>query len=978
MLAKKKDYKSVKIAAVAILIFLLFLVAKYVRVADEMEGTGAANGWFAIWDGKWSPGRGTDTVSGHKTELPLMMGSNERTSVSYLKIALSEALTQPFYFKGLVLSHLFWPSLVVSLLAGAIYAVWWERKKIYHQDAAGAEGGTAKWMEDFEEYNRLYVDDYESGSQTPDNNMIIADGLKLSMDIRKTRLNLNVLVIGGSGTGKTRFLLKPNLAQMNCSYIVTDPSGEIMQSTGKMLLQNGYKVKLFSTSDMAHTNVYNPMDYIYEDNGAISDVKVGILVSTFITNATNLQKRSGGDPFWIKASTACLTAFVLYLAECRPIEERNMYNALRLAQLGKADERPGVNQTELDKLFEEEMNKNPKAKFISSYRTFKLSPAKTANSILISLAVDLNPFSIEAVRNMTTTSYVCERDENGLIKRYIRDKKTNQPIRATDNLDISTVGDEKTALFVDIPQTNGAYNFLVSMMYSQMFDELYSKAKMVCPNRYHIYDKYGQILSSEYTSEEEAKRWIGLYAAATVRQIDGKFYLYNEKATAEETIPELAALSESYIGYFKEVYSEEVGKRLIRKYQQDPADETEKTAVKKKDGSATVISLNRQKNAEPQKSGPYIKRGALRLPVHVRFLLDEFSNIGEIPDFDKMLSTVRKYEISCTIILQSLTQIKAKYDKIWEVLVGNCDVILFLGSSENETDKYISEKLGKATIRTIDSSISQGGSSGSQSTQFKKQARDLLDAAEIGKINNNYCIVCIRSLDPIYKKKVDWEKCEHYPETGDADISNMIDMDFLEKYYKCSPKQTVKANNYAAINNRQRDVIQNNTTPSGKRGLGQPAISIYDEDSLMKGVYGFSYNNMDKEFRATHSVDPQALDPTDISDPEEAAGNQKYPVKQRKSRSAAHKETKAEKGSIPDSGISAEIDQIFSDINEKDHKDIEFSNVLSGLRPSSRKPKKKASYDPEYDLPFGENDMSPKPSAKKASGGSPEDDSFTF
>ena len=349
--------------------------------------------------------------------------------------------------------------------------------------------------------------------------------------------------------------------------------------------------------------------------------------------------------------------------------------------MGKTDEGPSATETELDRVFKAAEQLNPKAKCHSSYKTFHLAPPKTANSILISMAVDLDPFSIDAVRSMTSTSYLCNYDKNGFIKNYVfaKNPKTGvkEPIRASDNLDLRTIGDEKTALFINIPQTNSAYNFLISLMYSQLFDELYSRAEHVSPNRFHIYDKYGQVISSQYETEEAAKRAIYLYSTAEVREYEGHYYIYNPNATPKETLPEMnlkTSKKQSFTGYMREVYSVEVGEALIARYQtsgkhnepeyvepveEEPIEEevleSEIQETEEDDDDTTVIEINldtvknlfgkakgiTNKIPQPKISakpkahksfsgqvsdGPVIKRGALRLPIHVRFLLDEFAN----------------------------------------------------------------------------------------------------------------------------------------------------------------------------------------------------------------------------------------------------------------------------------------------------------------------------------------------------------------
>lgn len=851
-------YRYLKYAAFA---YLIYAVLKYVGIADEMSGSGPANGIFSFFDGRFYPGI-SESAS---TEIPFMNLGGDAGFGEHFLSTLLELATHPFRLHGIVLSHSVLPFLLVFAGIWIAKTLWYLNREINHQDIAGGEGGTASFMdeEDLQEFQKNFTTPHAKGSILPDQNICLGDGVFLATDTHKTKLNLNTLTIGGSGTGKTRGFILPNIVQMNSSFVVTDPAGEVLACTGKMLLEHGYRVKVFSTADMLHSNVYNPMDYIYDQNGEPDDAKANILVSTFIKNAEQSSKKSGGDPFWVKSETALMKALVLYLAECCPIEERNMNSVLKLTQLGRVEENAkGTSvQTELDRKLEKAAMENPKAKFLSSYKTFKLAPAKTANSILITLAADLDPFSTDTVKNMTTTDYLCVRNAKGLIKKYIGG---NTPIRSRENIDLEYIGDEKTALFINTSQTNSAYNFLNSMLYSQLFETLYTRAMKVSPNRFHIYDRFGQVLSSQYKTKEEAEHWLELFAGSHVEELNGRFYIYNEKATKQETLPEITAIStrlHPLCGYIKEVYSRETGERLIASYQgkiPKPVTNVSITQSTEEEKQGFVFKSLKDKeetaptkDAEPVSDKPYVKQGDGHLPIPVQVLLDEFANIGEIPDFDNALSTMRKYWISCAIILQSLTQIKAKYDKIWEVLVGNCDSIIFLGSSENETDKYISEKLGKATIRTMDASISKGGSSGSQSTSYKKQARDLLDQAEVGKISNNDCLICIRGQKPIYTKKIQWGDCEHYSETGDADPRNRLGEDYLEKFYSCSCKATVKEEELILSEYAQKDAVQKGEGPSGTQGTGRPPKPVRNGKEMEDAVG----SSTEEEKKATRAED---------------------------------------------------------------------------------------------------------------------------
>ena len=346
---------------------------------------------------------------------------------------------------------------------------------------------------------------------------------------------------------------------------------------------------------MKHSNVYNPLDYIYDVNGEFSAVKVRVLVDTFIKNIDPDKK--GGDPFWDKAASSIMTACIGYLAEFCNVEDRNMYNILRLIQAGKMDEDSSSSETKLDQMFENARSMNKNAKCFISYDTFKLAPAKTANSVLITLGVDLEPFgSADEVRNLTTSSYLCKRDEKGRITEFIMDENGDL-IRDSSNLDLNKIGCEKTAVFVVIPQAEKAFQWLVSLMYAQCFATMYDIGEHVCPVRWNIMGADNMVTTSLYKTAEEAEAVRQAFANATVvtEEENGEtfYYIYNKEADDSLTIPEKRILPVSQRkGFIKQVYSKEVGEYIIRM---------------NKDGKV----VHNDKNA---------------MPVPIRMLLDEFAN----------------------------------------------------------------------------------------------------------------------------------------------------------------------------------------------------------------------------------------------------------------------------------------------------------------------------------------------------------------
>jgi len=439
-------------------------------------------------------------------------------------------------------------------------------------------------------------------------NMIFSKDVYLSMDTRKTRRNNNVLCIGGSGTGKSRFLVKPNLLQANCSYVITDPSGELLETMGATLEKMGYEVRVFNLVQMDHSNCYNPFNYIRNQQGVLT------MLTALIQN-TNPKGSHSNDPFWEKAETALLQAICFFLqSECNP-DDRNFSNVMKLLRCASAVEGQEDIDSTLDILFKDLEAKEPEHIAVQSYKIFKsVGGGKTAQTILISCQVRLQCFNLDAIKKLTNT----------------------------DDIDLGSIGDKPVALFCTTSVNDSAFNFLVSMMYTQLFETLYYHAETDCPG--------------------------------------------------------------------------------------------------------------------------------MRLPHHVRFLLDEFANIGTIPEFDKKLSTMRKYEISCTIIIQALSQLKSMYKDEWEVLIGNCDTVEFLGGADATSLEYISKKLGKETIRAVSNSRSYGRQ-GSFSQSFNKTGRELMTDAELGVMDNDNCIIFIRGEYPFFSTKYPLEQHPNYRLSGDADKS---------------------------------------------------------------------------------------------------------------------------------------------------------------------------------------------------------------
>ena len=473
---------------------------------------------------------------------------------------------------------------------------------------SNATCGTAKWEKDYKTYNKQYSDPPGSPRHNGPNNMILSQNVFLNMNGHITQTNNNICCVGGSGSGKSRFFVKPNILQANCNYVVTDPKGDLLLNTGKFLEDQGYEIKIFNLVEMWKSDCYNPFNYIRNDLGVV------MMINCLIKNTTPPDKK-GGEAFWENSEKLLLESLSFYLYHHRPKEERSFVKVVEMLRLAEVDERNPNAKSPLDQVFDDLEKVAPESIALKKYKSFKKGAGKTLKSILISCLVRMSVFDVKELADLTSR----------------------------DTIELEKMGEGKKALFVIIPSADDTYNFLVSMMYSQLFETLY-----------HI---------AETTSDE---------------------------------------------------------KRLKRR---------------------------------------------------VRFLLDEFANIGEIPQFSKKLATMRQYEISCSIILQNLAQIKNMYKDDWQTILGNCDTFIFLGGQEYETAEYISKELGEATIIQKDRGMSNGRST-SASQNYKLTSRKLKTPDEVMRLNKKKCLVLIRALHPFEDYKYNYPKHPNYPKTGDAKKKN--------------------------------------------------------------------------------------------------------------------------------------------------------------------------------------------------------------
>ena len=533
-------------------------------------------------------------------------GSNASDKMMTAMNGLNDLFSNP-------LPSFFPKDLLIGIAGGvALRLVVYFKAKNAKKFRQGVEYGSARWgnAKDIEPY----VD------PVFENNVILTETERLMMSGRpkqpKYARNKNILVIGGSGSGKTRFFVKPNLMQMHSSYVVTDPKGTVLVECGKMLLKNGYKVKVLNTINFKKSMHYNPFAYIRSEKDILK------LVNTIILNTKGEGQQSGED-FWVKAEKLYYTALIGYIwYECVE-EEQNFTTLLDMINASEAREDDEEFKNPVDLMFDELEEREPDHFAVKQYKKYKLAAGKTAKSILISCGARLAPFDIKELRDLT--SY--------------------------DELELDMLGDEKTALFVIISDTDDTFNFIVSIMYTQLFNLLCDRADDV----------------------------------------------YNG-----------------------------------------------------------------------------------RLPIHVRCLLDEFANIGQIPKFEKLIATIRSREISASIILQSKSQLKAIYKDNADTIEGNCDTTLFLGGKEKTTLKELAEVLGKETIDLYNTSDTRGTSQ-SYGLNYQKTGKELMSQDEIAVMDGGKCIMQLRGVRPFFSNKFDITKHKQYHLLSDYDEKNAFD---IEKYVK--------------------------------------------------------------------------------------------------------------------------------------------------------------------------------------------------
>lgn len=663
-------------------------------------------------------------------------------------------------------------------LFASLYAAWkytqYQRMK---SDMEGKTHGSAKWNTNYKGYANKYT--YVVGTHNDtelqrfykkfvkekvseeeenrrkyciDMNIIITEKHKLSFDNKWTRRNTNFIILGGSGTGKSFSFISPNIAQLNSSYIITDPSGELFMNHNKHLRNNGYDVKVLNLQEPEKGNRYNPFDYIKrKPNGECDQTSVMKMVAAFLDGAKGNSAKE--EQFWRDSAEALLCSAAFYLIENMPYQNSNgvsnwsFKKMSEIVRMAKIEASSTSSETPYDAIMKEAGRKNPYSMAYSFYQTFRLANQKTAESILVSTDVKLAKFNMKEINELTTTDL-----EN-----------------LDNNINLNSIADKKTALFIITPTGGGPFDFIASMLYNQMFDLLYNKGGFINPTRYHIYNHYGYPVETMFKTKEEANDYAERMKHMQIKEelVGDKtvYYLYQELENGEkkflfERIPDMSP-------------------DMLKLYK------PRRLSFNKKQRALNYID---------EFSNITIKNTGNSLPWAVTCLFDEFNNIGEIPKFDEILATCRKYNINISVVLQNLAQLKGKYKDAWNTILGNCDNFLFLGGIEYETCEYVSKILGDATIKGKNASRSSAKPNESNYS-FSAMARKLLQPNEIANLDNEYCIYVMRGELPYKVKKTNFKKHPHYAETGggnEAMITTVTEMEQMFKRKKKRHKAAVK------------------------------------------------------------------------------------------------------------------------------------------------------------------------------------------
>lgn len=655
--------------------------------------------------------------------------SNEGTLITYAIAALVNMMSRPFDILPFTIKHLQY-MFIFSLIYGVFAYIQYLDYLRYKESRPGEEHGNSKWNEDVKGFAEQYTQQKDEPKErslldkiagkepapqeeTLDMNLLLTSQNKLSFDNKATKRNNNVIILGGSGTGKSFSYIKPNIAQANSSFVITDPSGEIYEDMNKFLKNMGYTVKVLNLKYYDRGNRYNPFDYIRrKEDGTCDPSSVMAMVSVFLDNAQG--KGSKEEGFWRDSANALLCAACFYLIENRPYKDWTMANVSKLIRQAQKNESDSSSTTAFDLLMQQAGKDNPHSMAYSFYQTYKLAGDKTASSILVSTDVKLAKFSIEEVNTLTTT----DLDD------------------VENNINLNTIGDQRTAVFIITPTGGGPCDFLCSMFYNQLYDILYDRCESYYPTKFHIYSANGYPLETCFKSQEEAKDYIQSIMSSEIAEINQNdktlYYLRTENG-------KLVTQRKPYLN------------PSIEKYY--------------KTKHLCFESRKEAENYKKEYSNATVAKYGIRTPWAVTCLLDEFANIGEIPKFSEILATCRKYNINISVVLQNLAQLKGIYKDEWNSILGNCDNFLFLGSSELDTCKYVSEILGKATI-TTKSASRKSGEKGAANYSFSATGRELLNPTELVQMDNDLCIYVLRGEAPFKVPKIKFFEHRYFKKTG--------------------------------------------------------------------------------------------------------------------------------------------------------------------------------------------------------------------
>lgn len=724
--------------------------------------------------------------------------------------------------------------------------VYYQYSKIRIHHNINTIKGSAHWA-DIKELVEKFADFDGKKYKECYSNVILSENFQMSLNASKHYHALNTLILGATGSGKSRYFLKPNLLQMNASYVITDPSGGILQENGETLRRFGYNVKVFDLVQMGNCDTYNPLKYCKKE----SDIKK--VVQAFIKNTDPTGGKGGGnkDPFWDDAMNAFMCACIAFLTTCpegsdipyAKIPEvtggscyeacfSNLCELTRMAnkkyeidcgiklgdnvRLGDGKNNT-ANASELAAIFEnlrmyeaKRQDTTPdlmnKPYCLREWENFRIAPEKTSTTILMTTAVRLDPFNIEQVRKLTES----------------------------DTLDLTNFGNQRDVLFVITPTNDRTFNYLVNFLYTQLFDILYQNGETKSAGSFDLKLPNGELVhhfpkALANGDINNVKPLVKNYTNVKVERVEGKGNLTGHKTVKKK----------KYFGLFGKIVKKKVNCKFDDGWFDIISNETGEIVSRRPTKSLAEEYVKMLQEAK------LIPGNGKSVPTHVRFLLDEFPNLGEIPEFKEKLATMRKYEISCTVICQSITQLKGMYPDDYEVIDANCPQKIFLGGDENSNNEYLSKKLGTATVKSMSNNLdNKKASSG-----YQVDAKELMKSDELGRIPFSDEIVLIYGENPIYDKKYDYPAHKNYKYTHDyacdIDLHEAVVFD-RSKYhnintgpsiYKFEVVEAIPVISHLTSMNQICAILRTNDYNKAEDIAINGAVSLEDELSEPSGTY---------------------------------------------------------------------------------------------------------------------------------------------